>query len=73
MQNGATAIGQDTEKVSDTSSAKQKREEKIKNFDIEFETRMRLEQAWFEWLKKARAGNANEGTENQASTARRGA
>ena len=49
MQNGATASGQDTKNVSETSSAKQKREERMKKFDIEFETKMQLEQARFEW------------------------
>ena len=48
VQNGATASGQETENVSETSSAKQRREERMKNFDIEFETKMRLEQARFE-------------------------
>ena len=51
-QNGAAASGQDTENVSETSSAKQRSEEKIKNFDIEFKTKMRLEQARFEWRKQ---------------------
>ena len=48
VQNGATASGQETENVSETSSAKQSREERMKKFDIEFETKMRLEQARFE-------------------------
>ena len=48
VQNGATASGQETENVSETSSAKQRREERMKKFDIEFETKMRLEQARFE-------------------------
>ena len=39
VENGATASGQETENVSETSSAKH---------DIEFETKMRLEQARFE-------------------------
>ena len=43
VQNGATASGQETENVSETSSAKQRREERMKKFDIEFETKMRLE------------------------------
>ena len=51
VQNGATASGQETENVSETSSAKQKREERMKKFDIEFETMMRLEQAGFERRK----------------------
>ena len=51
VQNGATASGQDTENVSETSSAKQRREERMKKFDIEFETKMRLEQARFEWRR----------------------
>ena len=38
----------------------------MKKFDIEFETKMRLEQARFK--EEARAGNANEGTGNQAPT-----
>ena len=48
VQNGAIASGQETENVSETSSAKQRREERMKNFEIEFETKMRLEQARFE-------------------------
>ena len=51
VQNGATASGQETENVSETSSAKQRREEKMKKFDIEFGTKMRLEQARFERRK----------------------
>ena len=39
VQNGATASGQETENVSETSSAKQRREERIKKFDIEIETK----------------------------------
>ena len=48
VQNGATASGQETENVSETSSAKQRREKRINKFDIEFKTRMRLEKARFE-------------------------
>ena len=51
IQNGATASGQETENVSETSSAKQRREERMKKIDIEFETKMRLEQARFERRK----------------------
>ena len=51
VQNGATASGQETENASETSSAKQRREERMKKFDIEFETKMRLEQARFEWRR----------------------
>ena len=51
LQNGATASGQETENVSETSSAKQRRKERMKKFDIEFETKMRLEQARFERRK----------------------
>ena len=51
VQNGATTSGQETENVSETSSAKQRREERMKKFDIEFETKMRLEQARFERRK----------------------
>ena len=47
VQNGATASGQETENVSERSSAKQRPEERMKKFDIEFETNMRLEQARF--------------------------
>ena len=49
VQNGATASGQETENVSETSSAKQRREERMKKFDVEFKTKMRLEQARFKW------------------------
>ena len=45
VQNGARASGQETENVSETSSAKQRREERMKKFDIEFKTKMRLEKA----------------------------
>ena len=48
MLNGATASDQDTENVSETSSPKQKREERMKKFDIVSETKRRLEQARFE-------------------------
>ena len=48
VQNGATASEQARENVSETTSAKQSREERMKKIDIEFETKMRLEQAWFE-------------------------
>ena len=48
VQNGATASGQETENASETSSAKERREERMKKIDIEFETKMRLEQARFE-------------------------
>ena len=51
MQNGATSSGQETENFAETSSAKQKREERMKYFDIEVETKMRLEQARFERRK----------------------
>ena len=51
VQKGATGSGQGTENVSETSSAKQRREERMKKFDIEFETKMRLEQARFERRK----------------------
>ena len=47
VQNGATASGQETENVSETSSAKQRREERMKKTDVEFDTKMRLEQARF--------------------------
>ena len=48
VQNGATASSQDTENVSETSSAKLRRKDRMKKFDIEFETKMRLEQARLE-------------------------
>ena len=48
VQNGATASGQETENASETSSAKQRREERMKKFDVEFEIKMQLEQARFE-------------------------
>ena len=51
VQNGATANGQETENVSETSSAKQRREERMKKLDIELETKMRLEKARFERRK----------------------
>ena len=48
VQNGATASDQETESVSETSSAKQRRKDRMKKFDIEFETKMRLEQVRLE-------------------------
>ena len=51
VQKGATASGQDQENVSETSSAKQRREERMQKLDIEFDTKMRLEQAGFEQRK----------------------
>ena len=47
-QNGATASGQETENVSETSSAKQRRKERMMKFDIDFKTNMRLKRARFE-------------------------
>ena len=47
-QSGATAGSQDNENVSETSSANQRGEERIIQFDIVFEIKMRLEQARFE-------------------------
>ena len=40
VQNGAIASGQETENVSEKSSARQRREERMKKVDIEFETKM---------------------------------
>ena len=51
LQNGTVANNQNTENISETSSAKQRREERMKKFDIEFETQLRLEQARFERRK----------------------
>ena len=48
VQIEATACGQETENVSETSSAGPRREERMEKFDIEFKTKMRLEQARFE-------------------------
>ena len=48
VQNGATASGQETENASETPSAKQRREERMKKIQIEFKTKMRLEQARLE-------------------------
>ena len=48
VQNVATASGQETENFWETSSAKQRRVERMQKFDIEFKTKMRLEQARFE-------------------------
>ena len=52
VQNVATATGQKTENVWETSSAKQRREDRMKEFDIELETNMRLKQARFEWRRQ---------------------
>ena len=51
VQKRATASRQDTENVSEISSAKQRREERMKKFNIKFETKMLLEQARFERRK----------------------
>ena len=51
LQNGATASGQQTENVSETPLAKQRREERMKKFDIEFKTKMRMKQAHFDRRK----------------------
>ena len=40
VQNGTTASGQETENISETSSAKQRREKRMKKFEIEFGTNM---------------------------------
>ena len=48
VQKGVTAKGQETENVSETSSAKQRREERMNKINVEFKTKVRLEQAWFE-------------------------
>ena len=40
VQNVVSANGQDTENVFSTSSAKHRREERMKKFDIDFETKM---------------------------------
>ena len=48
VQNGATASGQETENVSETSSAKRRRKERMKKFDIDFKTKTRIEQVRFE-------------------------
>ena len=45
VRNGAKASGQGTEDVSESFSAKQGREERMKKFYIEDETKLRLEQA----------------------------
>ena len=52
VQNGATASGQETENVSEASSAKQRCDENMKKLDVEFETKMRLEQAQCERRKR---------------------
>ena len=51
VQNGTTASGQDTESVLETSAAKQRRYGRVKKIDIEFETKLQLEQAKFERRK----------------------
>ena len=69
MQNGATASGRDSENVSETFLAKQRREERMKKFDIEFKTKMRLEQAQFERSRLELELQLKElETRNQAST-----
>ena len=51
LQNGTVANDQNTENISETSSAKQRRKERMKKFDFEFETQLRLKQARFERRK----------------------
>ena len=51
VQNKATASSQDIENVSETSAAKQRREERIKKTDIEFKTKTILEQRRFQRRK----------------------
>ena len=51
LQNGTVANDQNTENISETSSAKQRREERMKKFNIKFETQLRLELARFERRK----------------------
>ena len=51
VQNGATASCQETENVPETSSAKQRCEERINSFNIDFKTKLRLEQAQFDRRK----------------------
>ena len=67
LQNVTVANDQNTENISETSSATQRREERMKKFDIEFETQLRLKPAKFE-RRKPRARDADEGVRNQAST-----
>ena len=47
VPNWATASGQETENDSETSSAKKRREENMKKFNVEFKTKISLEQARF--------------------------
>ena len=49
MQNGAAASGQDTENVSETSSAKQRRNERMRKINIEFESILQPKQVRFDW------------------------
>ena len=51
LQNDTIANDQNTENISETSSAKQRREERMKKFDTEFGTQFRLEQARFKQRK----------------------
>ena len=51
LQNGTVANDPNTENIFETSSAKQRREERMEKFDIKFETQLRLEQARFERRK----------------------
>ena len=52
MQNVATGSGQETENVSKTSSAKQRRDERMKKMDVDFKSKIGLEQARFELRKQ---------------------
>ena len=46
--NTVTRINQDTENVSETSSVKRRVEERIREFEIEFETKLQIERAQFD-------------------------
>ena len=56
VQNGATASCQETENVSETSSAKQRREERMKKFDV---WRQDATGTSKDQVEEDRAGNAN--------------
>ena len=51
VQNKASGSSQDLENVSETSAAKQRREERMKKIDIKFKTKTTLEQGRFQRRK----------------------
>ena len=64
-------INQDAENVSETTSVKRWVEERMKEFEIEFETKLQIERAQFDRVIGDR--NANERTRDATSASGKGA